>query len=151
MPSGPGIRVDTHIEAGDRIPADYDNLIAKLMVHAHDRDAAIDRLRRALDETEIGGVQTTLPFHRVVAASDAFRDARLSTGWVEEHWKGDAARAEAVRTAQLAAGLASIIVGDVPASTLASEALPSGEGPQPAGRNGWRSGGRARGADRWPI
>ncbi|MCJ7709451.1 MAG: carbamoyl phosphate synthase, partial [Chloroflexi bacterium] len=46
MPAGPGIRVDTHIEAGDRVPADYDNLIAKLMVHAHDRDAAIDRLRR---------------------------------------------------------------------------------------------------------
>ena len=59
MPSGPGIRVDTQIEAGDRVPSDYDNLIAKLMVHAHDRDAAIDRLRRALDETEIGGVQTT--------------------------------------------------------------------------------------------
>ena len=67
MPAGPGIRVDTHIEAGDRVPADYDNLIAKLMVHAHDRDTAIDRLRRALDETEIGGVQTTLPFHREVA------------------------------------------------------------------------------------
>ena len=97
MPSGPGIRVDTHIEAGDRVPADYDNLIAKLMVHAHDRDAAIDRLRRALDETEIGGVQTTLPFHRVVARSDAFRAGDLSTGWVDQHWDGEAARAEAVR------------------------------------------------------
>ena len=73
MPSGPGVRVDTHIEAGERVPADYDNLIAKVMVHAPDRDAAIDRLRRALDETEIGGVQTTLPFHRFVARSDAFR------------------------------------------------------------------------------
>ena len=151
MPSGPGIRVDTHIEAGDRIPADYDNLIAKLMVHAHDRDAAIDRLRRALDEVEIGGVQTTLPFHRVVAVSDAFHDARLSTGWVEEHWDGEAARADAVRKAQLAAGLASIAAGAAPDGMRASEALPSDGGPQSRGRNVWRSGGRAQGADRWPI
>ena len=68
MPSGPGVRVDTAIEAGDRVPPEYDNLIAKVMVHAGDRDAAIDRLRRALDETEIAGIQTTLPFHRFVAA-----------------------------------------------------------------------------------
>ena len=51
MPSGPGIRVYTAIEAGDRVPAEYDNLIAKVMVHAHHRDAAIDRLGRALRET----------------------------------------------------------------------------------------------------
>src|SRR5262249_28455103 len=79
MPSGPGVRADTHIEAGDRVPPDYDNLIAKLMVHAPDRDAAIDALRRALDETDIGGVQTTLPFHRLVARSAEFRDGDLST------------------------------------------------------------------------
>ena len=78
-----------HIEAGERVPSDYDNLIAKLMVHAHDRDAAIDRLRRALDETEIGGVQTTVPFHRAVARSEAFRRAELSTGWVEANWDGE--------------------------------------------------------------
>ena len=108
MPSGPGVRVDTHIEAGERVPADYDNLIAKVMVHAHDRDAAIDRLRRALDETEIGGVQTTLPFHRFVARSEAFRAGDLSTGWVDQHWDGDAAQTEAVRKALLATGLASV-------------------------------------------
>ena len=83
MPSGPGVRVDTAIESGDRVPPEYDNLIAKLLVHGPDRDAAIDRLRRALDETEIGGVQTTLPFHRFVASSEAFRSADLSTGWVD--------------------------------------------------------------------
>ncbi len=67
MPAGPGVRVDTGIEDGDRVPAEYDNLIAKILVHAADRDAAIDRLARALDETEIAGIQTTLPFHRFVA------------------------------------------------------------------------------------
>ena len=54
-------------------PGEYDPLIAKLMVHAADRDAAIDRLRRALDEMEIGGIQTTLPFHRFVARDPSFR------------------------------------------------------------------------------
>jgi acetyl/propionyl-CoA carboxylase alpha subunit len=150
MPAGPGIRVDTHIEAGDRVPADYDNLIAKLMVHAHSRDAAIDRLRRALDETEIGGVQTTLPFHRLVATSDAFRDGHLSTGWVDAYWDGEQARAEAVRRALLAAGVASIQAGPAPVGMRASEALPWDGGPQPPGHNGWRQGARSQGTDRWP-
>lgn len=151
MPGGPGIRVDTHIEAGDRVPAEYDNLIAKLMVHAHDRDAAIDRLRRALDETEVGGLQTTLPFHRAVAASPDFRQGRLSTGWVEEHWDGEAARREAVRRALLAAGLASVAAGPAPVGIRASEALPWDGRSRPVGHNGWRNGGRAQGADRWPT
>jgi acetyl/propionyl-CoA carboxylase alpha subunit len=153
MPTGPGVRVDTHIEAGDRIPADYDNLIAKLMVHAHDRDAAIDRLRRALDETEIGGVQTTLPFHRAVAASDAFRRADLSTGWVEANWDGGAARAEAVRKALLATGLAAL-TGDAGPGGSGAGAVAGAPGAAPAGaspgRNGWRSGARGQGVDRWP-
>ncbi len=153
MPSGPGVRVDTHVEAGDRVPADYDNLIAKLMVHAHDRDAAIDRLRRALDETEIGGVQTTLPFHRAVARSDAFRDAVLSTGWVEANWDGVTAHADAARMALLATGLAAITdeerrVGAGPRdAAVAGTPAPSAA---PPGRNGWRSGSRGQGVDRWP-
>jgi acetyl/propionyl-CoA carboxylase alpha subunit len=149
MPSGPGIRVDTHIEAGDRVPADYDNLIAKLMVHAPDRDAAIDRLRRALSETEIGGVQTTLPFHRAVATSAAFRAGELSTGWVDEHWDGEAARAAAVELALLATGVMVVDHGPGVVGMRASEALPW-DGAGPTGHNGWRSGGRAQGVDRWP-
>ncbi len=149
MPAGPGIRVDTHIEAGDRVPADYDNLIAKLMVHAHDRDAAIDRLRRALDETEIGGLQTTLPFHRAVARSDAFRAAELSTGWVEQHWDGGAAHHEAVRKAMLAAGLVAIAAEQRLAGMGQTGTTIASTG-GPPGRNGWRSGGRGQGVDRWP-
>ena len=159
MPSGPGIRVDTHIEAGDRVPADYDNLIAKLMVHAHDREAAIDRLRRALDETEIGGLQTTLPFHRAVARSDAFRQGDLSTGWVDANWDGEAARGAALGKGLLSAGLAAIhepMGSFLAATTLpAATALPASTGSpgdDPAGTgNGWRRGGRAQGVDRWPI
>jgi acetyl/propionyl-CoA carboxylase alpha subunit len=154
MPSGPGVRVDTHIEAGDPVPADYDNLIAKLLVHAHDRDAAIDRLRRALDETEIGGVQTTLPFHRAVARSAAFRGAALSTGWVDANWDGESARAEAVRKALLATGLEAVghdegVGHDAAVGGAALSPAPAVPG-APSGRNGWRSGGRFQGVDRWP-
>ena len=74
MPSGTGVRVDTAGEAGARVPPEYDNLMAKVMVVADDRPAAIDRLRLALDETEVAGIQTTLPFHRFVARDPAFRD-----------------------------------------------------------------------------
>ncbi|HYO43761.1 MAG TPA: biotin carboxylase N-terminal domain-containing protein [Candidatus Limnocylindrales bacterium] len=158
MPAGPGVRVDTHIEAGDRVPADYDNLIAKLMVHANDRDAAIDRLRRALDETEIGGVQTTLPFHRAVARSDAFRRADLSTGWVGLNWDGDAARRAAIGKALLATGLVAVEedggepdgVAPHPGTTGGPLAVAAGAPPAPPARNGWRGGGRGRGVDRWP-
>ena len=71
MPSGPGVRVDTGLLDGDRVPPEYDNLIAKIMVHGPDRDTTLDRLDRALAETRIAGVQTTLPFHRWVAGEPA--------------------------------------------------------------------------------
>jgi acetyl/propionyl-CoA carboxylase alpha subunit len=148
MPSGPGVRVDTHIEPGERVPAEYDNLIAKLMVYAPDRDAAIDRLRRALEETEIGGVQTTLPFHRFVARSGVFRAGDLSTGWVDQHWDGEGARTEAVRKALLAVGLTSVAEEPGPAGMTTPAG--DGRGAIPSARNGWRGGGRGQGVDRWP-
>ena len=106
MPAGPGVRVDTAIEAGDRVPPEYDNLIAKLMVHAGDREAAIDRLARALGETEIGGVQTTLPFHRFVCGHAGFRRGELSTGWVGENWNGPAEQERARHAAAVTAAIA---------------------------------------------
>ena len=149
MAAGPGIRVDTGIEPGDRVPPEYDNLIAKLMVQGSDRDTAIDRLSRALDETEVGGLQTTLPFHRFVACSDAFRRGDLSTGWVDEHWDGAAARDEAVRKALLAAALAAIEGTDA-AGAGAAPVLSGTPTAPAAGPGGWRRASRAQGVDRWP-
>jgi acetyl/propionyl-CoA carboxylase alpha subunit len=148
MPSGPGVRVDTGIEAGDRIPPEYDNLIAKIMVHAGDRDAAIDRLRRALDETEISGIQTTLPFHRFVAMEASFRAGRLSTGWVGEHWDGPAERTAAVRRAQLAAGLHALAVGARPAAALGHSGTAGVVDPAWDGR--WHRAALDDAIDRWP-
>jgi acetyl/propionyl-CoA carboxylase alpha subunit len=149
MPAGPGVRVDTAIESGDRVPPDYDNLIAKLMVHALDRDAAIDRLRRALDETEIGGVQTTLPFHRAVAADGTFRAGELSIDWVAEHWDGETARTAAAERALLAAGLLGrqLDAGGVTAHATAMPVRDSDHHRQP---DGWQRSARLAATDRWP-
>ncbi len=127
MPAGPGVRVDTAIVEGDRIPPEYDNLIAKLMVHAGDRPAAVRRLRRALDETEIAGIQTTLPFHRFVARHRAFLDGELSTGWVGDWWDGPAELARARRVALLAAGLDALAQGLATAPGAASPVTPTSE------------------------
>ena len=144
MPAGPGVRVDTAIEAGERVPPDYDPLIAKIMVHAVDRPTAIARLRRALDETEIGGIQTTLPFHRHVVRSPSFLAAELSTGWADEHWNGPQDRARAVRRALLAAALG---VGPGQGDHAAPVADQYGRGPE----SPWRLAGLVEAVDRWPT
>lgn len=153
MPGGPGVRVDTALEAGDSVSAEYDNLIAKVMVHAGDREAAIDRLRRALDEMEVAGIQTTLPFHRYVARDASFRAADLSTGWVGEHWNGPAEFARAARAAQVAAGLAAL-QSEAPgraAMPLPGRPEPSSAAGEPSEPNPWRSAGLEEGVDRWPA
>ncbi|MFL5641908.1 MAG: acetyl/propionyl/methylcrotonyl-CoA carboxylase subunit alpha [Chloroflexota bacterium] len=137
MPEGPGVRVDTGVGEGDDVPPDYDNLVAKVMVHAGDRPAAIDRLRRALDETEVAGIQTTLPFHRFVARHPRFAAAELSTDWVAEAWDGRSQRAE------VAAGAA------VAAASFDAKAAPAGEERAPAG-SGWATAARTDAVDRWP-
>ena len=106
-PAGPGIRLDAGVEEGSDIPGEYDSMFAKLMVVAADRDAAIARMARALAETQIGGVQTTLPFHRWLMNLPDFTDASgagLSTDLIERTW--DPARglgAAALRAAEIAA------------------------------------------------
>ncbi len=107
-PSGPGVRVDSGIEAGDRIPPEYDNLLAKVLAYGHDRTAAIARLARALEELDVAGVQTTLPFHRFVAAEPDFRAGLLSTDYVEQHWDAAADRARALQAGQIAAALGAL-------------------------------------------
>jgi acetyl/propionyl-CoA carboxylase alpha subunit len=145
MPGGPGVRVDSGVGQGDRVAPEYDNLVAKLMVHAGDRDAAIDRLRRALDETEIGGIQTTLPFHRFVARDASFRAGELSTGWVAERYDGAADLRRALASAKLAAGLAAID-GRQPPAPAPSKRVAA----RPGSDGRWRTAGRADTIDRWP-
>jgi acetyl-CoA carboxylase, biotin carboxylase subunit len=85
LPGGPGVRVDTHVEAGATIPPNYDSLIAKLCVWAEDRPAAIARGLRALGELEIEGIATTRDFSMRVLRTDAFVGGDYTTSFIEEH------------------------------------------------------------------
>jgi acetyl/propionyl-CoA carboxylase alpha subunit len=149
MPSGPGIRIDTAVEAGDLIPPDYDPLVAKLLVVDADRDSAIARLGRALDAVEITGIQTTLPFHRFVAAHEGFRAGRLSTGWVAEEWDATAGgirKAALVIAAEAAAAVARGAVSAGTATVGAGGLRPAIVEPA----DGWGRAAREDGLDRWP-
>jgi acetyl/propionyl-CoA carboxylase alpha subunit len=86
MPDGPGVRVDAGVEAGTDLPPEYDPLLAKLMVHDADRTSAIDRLRRALDETLIGGVQTDAGFLRWLVDDASFISGAYDTSLIAERW-----------------------------------------------------------------
>jgi acetyl-CoA carboxylase, biotin carboxylase subunit len=72
VPGGPGVRIDTAVYAGYHVPPFYDSLIAKLIVWGRERDEAIARGRRALEEFYIEGIKTTIPFHRELLTDDAF-------------------------------------------------------------------------------
>jgi len=87
-PGGPGIRLDTHAHAGYRVPPTYDSLVAKLIVHARDRESALDRLERALEEYRIEGIRTTIPLHREIVRNAFFRKGEYDTGFLPEFFAG---------------------------------------------------------------
>ncbi|GCF09301.1 acetyl-CoA carboxylase biotin carboxylase subunit [Dictyobacter arantiisoli] len=87
-PSGPGVRVDSSLYAGLQIPLYYDPLLSKLIVWGRDRTQAIARLRRAVEEYQIVGVRTTLPFVRWLLEQPRFLAADLSTDFIAEEWDG---------------------------------------------------------------
>jgi len=82
-PAGPGVRVDSGVEPGALIPQAYDPLVAKLITYGATRDEARRRMLRALTEYEIGGIKTTIPFHRLMLADERFVTGDYHTGTVE--------------------------------------------------------------------
>jgi acetyl-CoA carboxylase biotin carboxylase subunit len=88
LPTGEGIRVDTHLRAGDRIPPQYDSMIAKLIVSGPTRDEALARLSAALDQVRIEGVTTNLGLHRRIVRWDAFRTGQYDTKSLETDLMG---------------------------------------------------------------
>jgi acetyl-CoA/propionyl-CoA carboxylase biotin carboxyl carrier protein len=101
-PGGPGIRVDSGVQAGDEISGAFDSLLAKLIVTGSSREDALERSRRALEEFEVAGLPTVLPFHRAIVDDPAFAPAdgapfSIYTRWIEtefdnriEPWSGEA-------------------------------------------------------------
>ncbi len=83
-PGGAGVRVDSHLFTGYRVPPHYDSLLAKIICWGTDRTEAIARMQRALDELVIEGVSTTVGFHRRLMASDEFRSGRVHTRSVQD-------------------------------------------------------------------
>ena len=81
-PSGEGVRVDTHVFSGARIPPFYDSLMAKIIVRAADRSSALERMRRAIAATQIEGVATNLAFHSGVLADPEFQKGGVDTGYL---------------------------------------------------------------------
>jgi acetyl-CoA carboxylase, biotin carboxylase subunit len=82
-PSGEGIRVDTHIASGSRVPPFYDSLLGKVIAHGSDRNAALKRLRSAIAAVRIVGVQTNLSFHTMLLADPEFHAGGVDTGFAE--------------------------------------------------------------------
>ena len=90
-PGGPGVRVDSGIQAGDEISGSFDSMLAKLIVTGANREEALERSRRALDEFEVAGLPTVLPFHRAIVRDPAFapQDGEpfsVYTRWIETEW-----------------------------------------------------------------
>ncbi len=108
LPSGPGVRVDTGIESGSVISGAFDSLLAKVIVTAETRAAALARARRVLAEMQVEGMATALPFHRAIVADPAFTSEPFTvhTRWIETEFDNqipafvgtaDAAEAEEAR------------------------------------------------------
>jgi acetyl-CoA/propionyl-CoA carboxylase biotin carboxyl carrier protein len=95
VPGGPGVRIDTGVEAGSEISGSFDSMIAKLIVTGATRTEALERSRRALAELEIEGMVTVLPFHRKIVNDPAFigKDNKFGiyTRWIETEWNNDIA------------------------------------------------------------
>ena len=108
FPAGPGVRVDGGIESLGTVPAEYDPLLAKIIAWGATRAEALARMRRALRETLIAGVATTLPFHQHVLADPDFEAGRYDTSYVEARWRGQTVDLEG--TALTAAAVAAVVV-----------------------------------------
>lgn len=120
-PQGLGIRVDDGFEQGMEIPFYYDPMIAKLICHAESREAAIEKMKRAIDEYEITGLETTLGFCRFVMQHEAFRSGNFDTRFVENYFKPGVLEKEEIREeAILAALLASSLMGEKKENVVAS-------------------------------
>jgi acetyl/propionyl-CoA carboxylase alpha subunit len=105
-PKGPGVRVDDGYEQGMDIPLFYDPMIAKLIVYGNDREEAMARMMRAIEEFEILGIETTLPFGQFVMHHAAFRSGHFDTHFVNQYFTPEVLLQGApAQVAALAAGL----------------------------------------------
>jgi acetyl-CoA carboxylase biotin carboxylase subunit len=83
-PGGPGIRVDSHIYDGYKVPPNYDSMIGKIIAHGEDRATAIARMRIALDETVLNGIKTNIPLHKWLLLDPGFIKGGFNIHYLEK-------------------------------------------------------------------
>jgi len=145
VPSGPGIRDDSGVELNSEVSIHYDPLISKLAAWGRTRAESVDRLRRALDEYEVSGIKTTLPFFREIVRDKAFLLARLDTGFIARftEMRESVRRAEAEPDEQerVLEDIA-VIAAAIHYATLQREGSFSNQSPAD-GQNRWKMSSRA--------
>ncbi len=155
VPQGPGVRWDSGVELGGEVAGAFDSMLAKLIVTGATRAEAIDRARRALDELQVDGMATVIPFHRAVVRDEAFTSEPFSvhTRWIETEWDnqvepfGAAAEGEEPEQRQTVV----VEVGgrrlevSLPAGLASGGGAPAGAAPKPRKRGGGGSGSGASG------
>ena len=102
LPGGPGVRLDTYVYPGYRVPPFYDSMIAKVIVHARTRELAIARMRRALDAMVIEGIKTTIPLHLKIMDDPDFQAGNISTRFMEDFLARNGVKDQPVATAAAA-------------------------------------------------
>ena len=150
-PGGPGVRVDSSIYRGGKVSIYYDPMIAKLIVWAPTRAHAILRMRRALEEYRIIGIQTNIPFHLAVLSSMEFQRGRVDTRFVEQFMEGGWSRrgsADSTQELEAVAAMVGALVTD--RKRLAGSAVSASTGAQDghttlADGTKWRIAGRRQG------
>ena len=86
IPGGHGVRVDTHIYSDDKVPANYDSMLMKLIVYDKDRESAIAKMRSALGEVVIEGIETNINFQYEILENDAFQEGDTDTSFIEKYF-----------------------------------------------------------------
>lgn len=153
VPSGPGIRDDSGVTEGDDVSIHYDPMISKLSAWGSDRDEAINRLRRALDEYTVGPIKTTLPLFREIVRDQEFIAGRLDTGFIgrfnerRDKGKDDDSNADEAQQPSVEHEIA------VVAAALAylSDLQPASQTPRPQNESRWKLAGRHAGVQQQPA
>jgi acetyl/propionyl-CoA carboxylase alpha subunit len=147
-PAGPGVRVDAGVEEGDTIPSAYDSLLSKVIAYGATRGDAVLRMQRALGEYRVHGVRTTIPFHQLVLADEAFQRGALHTKLLEE--RGLTARLRELgerRAARHRARVAALgAVFQARPALLAAQPM----APAQQGMGAWQRAAREEAVRRWP-
>ncbi len=132
LPTGPGVRVDTGVSAGDVIGGNFDSLLAKVIVTGETRTEALERARRALDEMVVEGMATALPFHRLVVRDPAFtaEPFAVHTRWIETEFDNTVTPFSGAAGSEAGAGERETVVVEVGGKRL-EVTLPAGLGAAP--------------------